>query len=163
MTCLDGTSSLHERSVSCDAENLEFYLARLEDHLVRPSPSLKFIFKYVTRTQPKPDFVLFQPEWSPIYLQSALTIVSLMQVSCNLIMHKFQQSLNEFFNDVLKTSRVILEFEERYKHIGCQVCKVLYRTISGRGKLRKSQRKSNWWDLFPEPDCVTSKDERNYE
>jgi hypothetical protein len=47
-------------------------------------------------------------------------------------------------------------FEERYKDIGCQVCKVLYRTISGRGQLRKSPRKSSRWDLFPEPDCVTS-------
>jgi hypothetical protein len=47
-------------------------------------------------------------------------------------------------------------FEERYKDIGCQVCKVLSRTISGRGQLRKSPRKSSWWDLFPEPDSVTS-------
>jgi hypothetical protein len=39
-------------------------------------PSPKFIYKYVTRTPPKPDFLLFQPEWSPIYLQSALTIIS---------------------------------------------------------------------------------------
>jgi hypothetical protein len=42
-----------------------------------PSPSPKFIFKYVTRTPPKFDFLLFQPEWSPIYLRSALTIVSI--------------------------------------------------------------------------------------
>jgi hypothetical protein len=45
---------------------------------------------------------------------------------------------------------------ERYKDIGCQVCKVLSRTISRRGQLRKSPRKSSRWDLFPEPDCVTS-------
>jgi hypothetical protein len=29
--------------------------------------SPKFIFKYVNRTPPKPNFLLFQPEWSPIY------------------------------------------------------------------------------------------------
>jgi hypothetical protein len=39
--------------------------------------------------------------------------------------------VNELFNDSLKTSEVILAFEERYKNIGCQVCKVLSRTTSG--------------------------------
>jgi hypothetical protein len=34
---------------------------------------------------------------------------------------------------------------------------VLCRTISGRGQLRKSPRKSSRWDLFPEPDSVTSR------
>jgi hypothetical protein len=61
----------------------EFYPARPEDHLARPNLSPKFIFKYTIRTPPKPDFLLFQPEWSPIYLQSALTIVSLIHVSFN--------------------------------------------------------------------------------
>jgi hypothetical protein len=46
-------------------------------------PSPKFIFKYFTRTPPKPDFLLFQPEWSPIYLQSTPTIVLLIHVSFN--------------------------------------------------------------------------------
>jgi hypothetical protein len=63
---------------------------------------------------------------------------------------------NYWMNDALKTFQVILTFEERYKYIGCQVCKVLSRTISWRGQLRKSPRKSSPWDLFPEPDCVTS-------
>jgi hypothetical protein len=67
-----------------------------------------------------------------------------------------QYSLSELFIDVLKTSQVILAFGERYKDIGWQVCKVLSRIISGRGQLRKSPRKSSRWDLFPEPDCVTS-------
>jgi hypothetical protein len=62
----------------------------------------------------------------------------------------------EWFNDALRTSEVILTFEERYKDIGCQICKALSRTISGRGQLRNSPRKSSRWDLFPEPDCVTS-------
>jgi hypothetical protein len=50
-------------------------------------PSPKFIFKYVTCSPPKPDFLLFQSEWSPIYLQSALTIISLIHFS---FMHKCQ-------------------------------------------------------------------------
>jgi hypothetical protein len=33
---------------------------------------------------------------------------------------------------------------------------MLSRTISGRGQLQKSPRKSSRWDLFPVPDCVTS-------
>jgi hypothetical protein len=37
-----------------------------------PSLSPEFIFKYVTHTLLKPDFLFFQPEWSPIYLQSDL-------------------------------------------------------------------------------------------
>jgi hypothetical protein len=32
-----------------------------------------------------------------------------------LLMHKFQQFLNELFNDALRTSDVILAFEELYK------------------------------------------------
>jgi hypothetical protein len=39
------------------AENLEFHPAR---GAFGPSP--KFIFKYVTRTPPKLDLILFQPE-----------------------------------------------------------------------------------------------------
>jgi hypothetical protein len=65
------------------AEILEFCPVRPEDHLARPNLSPNFIFKNVTRTWPKPDFLLFQPEWSPIYLQSVLTIVSLKHVSFN--------------------------------------------------------------------------------
>lgn len=34
------------------------------------SPNSKFVYEYVTRTPLKPDFILFQPEWSSIYLQS---------------------------------------------------------------------------------------------
>jgi hypothetical protein len=45
------------------------------------------------------------------------------------------QSLNELFNDALRISEVILAFEEWYKEIGCQVCKVLSGTISGRRQL----------------------------
>jgi hypothetical protein len=58
-----------------------------------------------------------------------------------ILMHKFQCSLNGLFNDALYTSEIILAFEERYKAIGCQVCKVLSRNVSGRGKLRKSSEK----------------------
>jgi hypothetical protein len=71
------------------------------------------------------------------------------------LMLKCQLSLNKLINDALK-HEVILVFEERYKDIGCQVSKVLSRTISGRGQLRKSPRRSSQWDLFPVPDCVTS-------
>jgi hypothetical protein len=73
-----------------------------------------------------------------------------------LLVHKCQQSLNELFNDALKAAQVILEFEERYKDIGCQVCTVLSRTVSGRGQLRKSAKKSSRWDWFRKTDCVTS-------
>jgi hypothetical protein len=111
-------------------------------------PSSKFVFKYVTRTPPKPDFLLFQPEWSPIYLQPALTIASLRHFYFNAQL----PVILELFNAALRTSEVILAFEERYKDIRCQVWKVLSRTISGRGQLRKSPRKSSRWDLFPEPD-----------
>jgi hypothetical protein len=41
----------------------------------------KFIFKYTSRNAPKRDLFLFEPEWSPIYLDSALTIVSFIRVS----------------------------------------------------------------------------------
>jgi hypothetical protein len=34
-----------------------------------------------------------------------------------------------------------LAFEERYKDIGCQICKVLSRTISGRGAATKTPEK----------------------
>jgi hypothetical protein len=53
--------------------------------------------------------------------------------------------LNELYNDVLRTSEIILASEEQYKNIECQVCKVLSHTISGKGKLRKSPKKSSWW------------------
>jgi hypothetical protein len=43
-----------------------------------------------------------------------------------------------------------LAFEKRYKYIECQVCKVLSRTVSGRGRLRKSPRKSSRWDFVSE-------------
>jgi hypothetical protein len=79
---------------SARANILEFYPARPEDHLARSSPSPKFTFKYVTRTRPKPDFLLFQPEWSPIYLQSALTIVSLIQVSLMKAVRTTETSVN---------------------------------------------------------------------
>jgi hypothetical protein len=54
-----------------------------EDHSARPSPSPKFTFRYVTRPLPKPDCLSFLPEWSPYYLQFALTVVLLIHVSCN--------------------------------------------------------------------------------
>jgi hypothetical protein len=41
--------------------------------------------------------------------------------------------LNELFNDALRTSEIILVFEKWYKDIGCQICQVLSRTISGGG------------------------------
>jgi hypothetical protein len=64
--------------------------------------------------------------------------------------------LNESFNNALRTSGVIFAFEEWYKDIRCQVCKMLSWTIYGRGQIWKSQRKSSSWDSFPDPDCVTS-------
>jgi hypothetical protein len=72
-----------------------------------------------------------------------------------LLKHKCQLSFNELLNDALRTSEVILAFEEHYQNIGCQVCKVPSRTISGRGQLQKSPRKSSRWDFFPEPDGIT--------
>jgi hypothetical protein len=77
--CIYGTRVIYYK---CSwAEILEFHPAQLEDHLVRPSPSPKFIFKYDTRILPKPVFPSFQPEWSPINLQSAVIIISLIYAS----------------------------------------------------------------------------------
>jgi hypothetical protein len=70
-------------------------------------------------------------------------------------MHKCQKSLNELFNEALKYMSLFCRLSE-YKDMGCQVCKVLSWNIFGRGQLQKSPRKSSRWDLFPEPDCVTS-------
>jgi hypothetical protein len=65
----------------------KFYnLARFEDHLARPSPTPRFIHRCVTRNAPTTDLRLCQPEWSPIYSQSALSMVSLM----HFLMHKCQ-------------------------------------------------------------------------
>jgi hypothetical protein len=66
--------------------------------------------------------------------------------------------MNGLFNDAVTASEVILSFEERYKDIGCQVCKVLSLKLfrGGGGQLRKSPRKECRRDLFPEPDCVTN-------
>jgi hypothetical protein len=79
----------------------------------------KFIIMYVFHTPPKLNTLLFRLEWSPIYLQFALTTVSLIFL---LLMHKRQQSLSELFNDAQRTSEVILAFEKLYEAIGCQVC-----------------------------------------
>jgi hypothetical protein len=38
--------------------------------------------------------------------------------------------LNELFNDAIRTSDVILVFEEQYKDVGYQVYKVLSQTVS---------------------------------
>jgi hypothetical protein len=54
----------------------------------------------------------------------------------------------ELFNDALRTSAIILSFEERYKNIGYQVCVVLSRTISGAEQLQKYLRKSSWWIFY---------------
>jgi hypothetical protein len=40
---------------------------------------------------------------------------------------------------------------ERYKEMDHQICKVSFRTISGKGQLRKPPTNSSKWDLFPEP------------
>jgi hypothetical protein len=44
------------------------------------APTSKFVFKYITSTQTKPGFILLQTDESPINLQSALTIVSIVHV-----------------------------------------------------------------------------------
>jgi hypothetical protein len=55
-----------------------------------------------------------------------------------LLMHKCPQSLNKLFNNAVRTSEVILAFEECYKDIRCQVCEVLSRTILKIPKKMKS-------------------------
>jgi hypothetical protein len=57
-----------------------------------------------------------------------------------LLIHKCQLSLNELFNDALKTFEVTLAFEERYKNMKCQVFKMLSGTISGRVQIGKFPR-----------------------
>jgi hypothetical protein len=37
------------------------------------------------------------------------------------------------FSNALRTFEVVLMFEEWYKDIRCQVCKLLSQTVSGRG------------------------------
>jgi hypothetical protein len=58
----------HLTTPTRQAEILEFYPARPEDHVPLSSLSPKFTFKYVTCIRAKPDL-------SPILLQSALTVV----------------------------------------------------------------------------------------
>jgi hypothetical protein len=53
-------------------------------------------------------------------------------------MHKCQQSLDELFNDALRTFGA---FEERYKDIGCQVCKVLISNCFWEGAATKTPEK----------------------
>jgi hypothetical protein len=50
-------------------------------------PSTKHMFKYVTHYPPQPNFLLFQPKWWPIYLKSALTIITSTRF---ILMHKCQ-------------------------------------------------------------------------
>jgi hypothetical protein len=57
-------------------------------------------------------------------------------------MHKCRQCLNGLFNNSYWTSEIILAFQQRYKDIGCQVCNVLSRIISGIEQPRKSPRRS---------------------
>jgi hypothetical protein len=66
-----------------EAENLRILPGPVRGPFGPTQPESEVIFKYVTRTPPEPDFLLFQPEWSPIYLQSALTILLLIHVSFN--------------------------------------------------------------------------------
>jgi hypothetical protein len=115
------------------------------------SPRPRFIFKHVTRTPPQHDFDLFQHEWSLICLHSALTAVPLLHFYFNAQMPVILE-----YDGTLRTSEVILAFEERHEDIECQVCKRLPRFISGREQPRRSPRKSSRWDLFPKPDCVAS-------
>jgi hypothetical protein len=46
--------------------------------------------------------------------------------------------LNDIYNHALSTSELMLELMERYKDMGHQICRVLSRTISGKGQLQKS-------------------------
>jgi hypothetical protein len=107
-------------------------------------PNLKF-----THTPPEPDFLFLQPEWSPIYLQYALTIVSLVHFSFNACMPVILGWIIKWRWGYFGVWGTL----QRYR---MPSCKVLCRTISGREQLWKSPRKSSRWDLFPEPDCVTS-------
>jgi hypothetical protein len=49
-----------------------------------PNPAQTWsLYSAVSHTPPTPNYLLFQPEWSLIYLQSAPTIISLIHVSFN--------------------------------------------------------------------------------
>jgi hypothetical protein len=65
------------------AEILEFHPIRPKNQLALLNQSPKFIFRYVTRTTPRPVFRLSHITWNPIYLQSALTNIPLIRVSFN--------------------------------------------------------------------------------
>jgi hypothetical protein len=71
-------------------------------------------------------------------------------------MHQYHWSLKDLLNYARRTYEDVLAFEERHRAVGLEVCKVLCRIISERGQLRKFPRKSSRWDLYPEPDRVTS-------
>jgi hypothetical protein len=112
-----------------------------------PSRSL---FSCVSCTQPKPDFLLVEIEWSLIYLQSVQTIVSLIHF---LLLHKHHQSLSELYNDAQRTYKGFFP-RNCTKYRMASLYGVISNCFWGR-QLRKFPRKSGWWDLYPESYCFT--------
>jgi hypothetical protein len=75
-----------------------------------------FIFKYVTHTPPKLDFLLLQVD--------LFTISPDCRIINTFLKDKCQLSSNELFNDAMGASDVILAFVGGYKNIGCPVFKL---------------------------------------
>jgi hypothetical protein len=83
---------------------MEFY------NFTRPGPSPNML------PVPHPNPISFYS--SPLYLQSALTILSSLHVYFN----AYMPVTLELFNDALRTSEVILTSKEWYYGTGFQVC-----------------------------------------
>jgi hypothetical protein len=74
-------------------------------------PEAKFIFKYVTHIPSIPNFLLWHDKGSPIYLQSALIIITI-----NTLFFQCLNASNPWMNYstiLLRTSEVILVLEEK--------------------------------------------------
>jgi hypothetical protein len=99
---------------------------------------------------------------SPMYLQCALTVMSLIRPSFRVLIPAI---FNELLKDAVRTSEVILAFGEQHS-MGYQIWKTISRTISktlsrstsGKKKLSKSPEIQVGGIGCPEPDCVRSKD-----
>jgi hypothetical protein len=108
---------------------------------------------YFTCTPYKPDFLLFQARMKAdmfsVWRDCRISITFLFNVYMSIILERITEGRCETWG--------CFGVEERHKDIGCQICKVLSRTISGGwGHQRKFLRKASRWHLFLEPSCATS-------
>jgi hypothetical protein len=104
----DGEVTQHNATqTSAGTEIFEIQQPRPDEHLARSRSSCM-----IPVAPLKCDSLLFQLESSPIYLQSALTVVSLVHI---LLIHKCQRPLNELSSDAQRTFEDTSESEESTK------------------------------------------------